>query len=82
MLVRREGAQAPATCKQLRVEHIHSLVVPGVFALEVHRVQNILDEDGKHHGHQNGILEGGIGDGVSHSLPCSSQAQASRQQVQ
>lgn len=44
-------------CKQLRVEHVYSLVVPGVLALEVHGVQHILDEDGKHHGHQNGVLK-------------------------
>lgn len=25
-------------CEQLGVEHVHSLVVPGIFALEVHRV--------------------------------------------
>lgn len=62
-------AQDPVTCKQLRVEHVHSLVVPGILTLEVHGVQHILDEDGEHHGHQNGVLEGrregGIGDGVS-----------------
>lgn len=56
-------------CKQLCVEHVHGLVVPGILTLEVHGVQHILDEDGEHHGHQNGVLEGrregGIGDGVS-----------------
>lgn len=46
-------------CKELRVEHVHSLVVPGVFALEVHGVQDVLDEDGEHHGHQDGVLWGG-----------------------
>lgn len=44
-------------CKQLRVEHVHGLVVPGILTLEVHGVQHILDEDGEHHGHQNGILK-------------------------
>lgn len=64
-----EEAQDPVTCKQLRVEHVHSLVVPGVLTLEVHGVQHILDEDGKHHGHQNGVLEGGTRDGCEHQLP-------------
>lgn len=50
-------AQDPVTCKQLRVEHVHGLVVPGILTLEVHGVQHILDEDGEHHGHQNGILK-------------------------
>lgn len=53
-----EEAPAPVTCEQLRVEHVYSLIVPGVLALEVHGVQHILDEDGEHHGHQDGILEG------------------------
>lgn len=44
-------------CEQLRVEHVYGLIVPGVLALEVHGVQHILDEDGEHHGHQNGILK-------------------------
>lgn len=44
-------------CKQLCVEHVHSLVVPGVLTLEVHGVQHILDEDGEHHRHQDGILK-------------------------
>lgn len=32
-LVRARGSQSPLTCKQLCVEHVHSLIVPGVFAL-------------------------------------------------
>lgn len=32
-LVWARGSQAPLTCKQLCVEHVHSLIVPGVFAL-------------------------------------------------
>lgn len=55
---RGRAAQAPLTCEELRVEHVHSLVVPGVFALEVHGVQDVLDEDGEHHGHQDGVLWG------------------------
>lgn len=51
--------QACLTCKQLRVEHVHGLIVPGILALEVHRVQHVLDEDGEHHSHQDGIL--GVG---------------------
>lgn len=37
-LVQVGEGQAPLTCEQLGVEHVHSLVVPGIFALEVHRV--------------------------------------------
>lgn len=71
-------AQAPLTCKQLCVEHVHGLVVPGVLTLEVHGVQHILDEDGEHHRHQDGILKGEGDEGdVNTLLP-----RASAQQVQ
>lgn len=33
----RLGRARLLTCRQLGVEHVHSLVVPGIFALEVHR---------------------------------------------
>lgn len=66
-------AQALLTCKQLRIEHVHGLIVPRVLALEVHGVQHILDEDGEHHGHQDGILEvGGKGRHKYAALSCSS----------
>jgi hypothetical protein len=51
-------AQSPLTCEQLCVEHVYGLIIPRVLALEVHRVQHVLDEDGEHHSHQDGILEG------------------------
>ena len=34
----RLGRSRLLTCEQLGVEHVHSLVVPGIFALEVHGV--------------------------------------------
>lgn len=44
------------TCKELSVEHIHSLIVPGVFTLQVDGVQDVFDERRQHHGQQDGIL--------------------------
>lgn len=44
------------TCKELRVEHVNRLVVPGILTLQVDGVQEVLDEGGQHHGEQDGVL--------------------------
>lgn len=45
-----------STCEELCIEHVHSLVVPRVLTLEIDGVQDVFDEDGEHHGHENGVL--------------------------
>lgn len=45
-----------STCEEFSVEHVDGLVVPGVLALQVHSVQDVLDEGRQHHGQQDGVL--------------------------
>lgn len=46
------------TDDQLGVQQVHSLVLPRIFAVEIHRVQKVLDVDVYHNAEQNGVLQG------------------------
>lgn len=46
-----------STCEEFCVEHIDSLVVPGILTLQVNSVQDVLDEGCQDHGQQDGILK-------------------------
>lgn len=45
------------TCKELRVQHVDSLIVPRVFTLEIDCMQGVFDEGGENHSHQYRILK-------------------------
>ena len=51
------GGVGGCTSDELCVEHVDSLVVPGVLTLQVNGVQQVLGEGGQHHGHQDGVLQ-------------------------
>lgn len=54
----KRAAGARRTREELRVEHVDGFAVPGVLVLQVDGVQHVLDEDGEHHGHEDGVLRG------------------------
>lgn len=49
--------KAHSTCEELSIEHVDSLVLPGILTVQVNRVQKVFNKCGQHHGQQDCILK-------------------------
>lgn len=45
------------TCEELGVEHVDSLIFPGILTVQVDSVQKVFNKCGQHHGQQDCVLK-------------------------
>lgn len=46
-----------STCEELSIEHVDSLIFPGILTVQVNSVQKVFNKCRQHHGQQDCILK-------------------------